>query len=110
MRLLPNIRYGTERYPENIARRLRILNITTWAGASVAAFFAVGQILDGTPGLHRVAAINVLAALLLMAVPLLHRFGPLAAPIAFVVCSYLAIFVVCSMCSGPAPGCSSSTC
>ena len=29
-RFLPNIRYGTERYPEKIARRLRALNVAAW--------------------------------------------------------------------------------
>lgn len=97
MGLLPNIRYGTEHYPENIARRLRVLNITTWIGAGVAAFFAITQVLDPTPGLQKVAAINAVTAVAMMAIPLLHRFGPLAAPLAFVVCAYTAIFVVCSL-------------
>lgn len=97
VRLLPNVRYGTEQYPENIARRLRVLNITTWIGAGVATFFAITQILDPAPGLQKVAAIHALAALVLTAVPLLHRIGPLAAPIAFVICAYAAIFVVCSL-------------
>jgi adenylate cyclase len=95
LRLLPNIRYGTGRYPENVARRLRALNIATWIGSGVAVFFAITQILDPTPGLQKVAAINALAALVLMAVPLLHRIGPLAAPLAFVISAYAAIFVIC---------------
>lgn len=95
MRLLPNIRYGTERYPENIARRLRVLNITTWIGAGVAAFFAITQIADSSPGLRAVGVINTVTAITMAAIPLLHRFGPLAAPLAFVVCAYTAIFIVC---------------
>ena len=50
MRLLPNIRYGTERYPEKVARRLRALNITTWIAAVVASGFAIVQLLDPTHG------------------------------------------------------------
>jgi hypothetical protein len=75
LRLLPNIRYGTERYIENIARRVRLLNISAWIGSGVAVFFASKQILDPTPGLQKVAAINALSTLVLMAVPLLHRIG-----------------------------------
>jgi len=48
LRLLPNIRYGTERYPEKVARRLRALNITTWIAAVVASGFAIVQSLDPT--------------------------------------------------------------
>lgn len=96
LRLLPNIRYGTERYPENIARRLRVLNITTWIGAGVAAFFAITQIVDTTPSLQAVGLINTITAIAMAAIPLLHRFGPVTAPLAFVVCAYSSIFVVCS--------------
>ena len=61
MRLISIIRYGTERYPEKVARRLRWLNITTWIVSAVASGFATVQFLDPTPGLWRVAAINALA-------------------------------------------------
>jgi hypothetical protein len=40
MRLLPDIRYGTERYPEKVARRLRTHNIGTWIAAASCACFA----------------------------------------------------------------------
>jgi hypothetical protein len=36
-RLIPNIRYGTERYPEKVARRLRAMNIAVWTAAALAA-------------------------------------------------------------------------
>ena len=35
------IRFGTERYPEKVARRLRTVNIGTWIGTLVHAFFAL---------------------------------------------------------------------
>jgi adenylate cyclase len=54
MRLLPNISYGTERYPEKIARRLRVLNVTAWCSAVVASGFAVSQVFDRT--LHTLAS------------------------------------------------------
>jgi hypothetical protein len=39
-RLLPDIRFGTERYPEKVARRLRTVNIgTRIAAACYAPFF-----------------------------------------------------------------------
>jgi adenylate cyclase len=97
LRLLPNIRYGTERYPEKVARRLRALNMTAWIAAAVGASYSVAQWLDPTPGLWKVAIANAASALVMSAVPLLHRFGPLAAPIGFTVVAYAAIFVICAL-------------
>ena len=37
MRFLPDIRYGTENYPEKVARRLRAFNLTAWSSAAIAA-------------------------------------------------------------------------
>jgi hypothetical protein len=37
MRFLPDIRYGTENYPEKVARQLRARNLTTWCGAAGSA-------------------------------------------------------------------------
>ena len=91
----PNIRYGTERYPEKVARRLRALNIATWIASAVASGFAIVQFLDPTPGLWKVAAINALAAVVWATIPLLHRLGPLAATCLLASSSlYASIFVV----------------
>ena len=81
MRFLPDIRYGTENYPEKVARRLRALNLATWCGAAVAASGFVSDValkfLDPKPGLWKAATVNVLAALIYASIPLLHRFGTL---------------------------------
>jgi adenylate cyclase len=94
LRLISIIRYGTERYPEKVARRLRWLNITTWIVSAVASGFATVQFLDPTPGLWRVAAINALAALVCPAIPLLHRFGSLAAALVLFIIGYVYFFFV----------------
>jgi adenylate cyclase len=94
MRLLPNIRYGTERYPEKVARRLRALNIAAWVGAGITGGFAIVQFLDPTPGLWKVATVNALAAPLWAAIPLLHRVGPWAAPPVLLAFAYAYFFVV----------------
>ena len=81
MRFLPDIRYGTENYPEKVARRLRAVNLAAWSAAAIAAFgFAnvvVLEFLDPKPGLWKVGAVYALAASILASVPLLHRFGTL---------------------------------
>lgn len=94
MRWLPDIRYGTERYPEKVARRLRALNLAVWIFAVVASGFAVARLLDPTPDLWKVGAINAVAAVLCAAIPLLHRFGHLAAPIAATIVGFFYCFVV----------------
>ena len=96
MRLLPTIRYGTDRYPEAIARRLRALNITTWTASLLGASFAVTQLLDQRPGMWMPGVVNALAALILIAIPLLHAVSPLAAPLAFSITGYVAIFLDCA--------------
>ena len=90
--LLPNIGYGTERYPEKVARRLRALNIAAWLGAAMTAVFTVLRLLDPAPGMFRRGLINAAFAVMIGSIPLLHRFGPLAAPLAFVVLAYAIIF------------------
>jgi signal transduction histidine kinase len=81
LRFLPDIRYGTENYPEKVARRLRALNLAIWTAAAIAAFsFAhvmVLEFLNPRPGLWKVGVVLALAALIWASIPLLHRFGPL---------------------------------
>ena len=97
MRLLPNIRFGTERYPERVARRLRATNLTAWTGAATFAAYSIAQFLDPTPGLWKAATANAISAAALAAVPLLHRFGPLVAPVGVIVSGYTGLFVVCAL-------------
>ena len=77
MRLLPNIRYGTEGYPEKVARRLRVVNITTWSAAAGFAWFALLQVLDPAPGMLTRGFVSLAVAIALALVPLLHRVSSL---------------------------------
>src|SRR5437764_529627 len=90
--LQPNVRYGTERYPEKVARRLRALNIGAWIAAATMAVFAVLRLVDPAPGMFRRGLTNAAFALMAACLPLLHRFGPLAAPLAFVALVYAVLF------------------
>jgi adenylate cyclase len=94
LRFLPNIAFGTERYPEKIARRLRAVNITAWIAAPVAAAFALFQALEDFQRLKVLVGINAADALVWGAVPLLHRFNQLAAPLALAVSVYLSNFAL----------------
>jgi adenylate cyclase len=84
MRFTQIIRYGTERYPEKVARRLRATNIAAWIGASATGFFAIWRFLQGAEHWKY----TVLVALAFGLTPFLHRFSPLAAPLALVAIGY----------------------
>ena len=94
LRLIPNIRFGTERYPEKVARRLRLANIAAWVGALITAGAAVRQYTGTYPGSWKLAAVNAAAALVFMAIPLLHRYGPLTAAVALFITGYAATFAL----------------
>ena len=84
MRLLLDIRYGTEGYPDKIARRLRTVNIGTRFAAAGHAFFAVATLVDVTR-LWWLVLWHIVAMLLFAGVPLLHRLGPWAGGLATLV-------------------------
>src|SRR5437763_11474927 len=94
MRLIPNIRYGTERYPEKVARRLRAFNFTVWLAAVVPGSMVFVRSFDGK---WKVAAVDALVTATYVSMPLLHRFGPLVAPLVFVVIAYGVLFWVASL-------------
>jgi adenylate cyclase len=96
MRGLPSIRFGTERYPEKVARRLMAVNITAWLSAAVTAFFAAVILLNPVPESWRIATFNAIATLVFASIPLLHRFGSVVAPLALVAFTYLFILWVIS--------------
>ena len=80
----PGIAYGTEAYPEKIARRLRAVNIAAWSMASGTLFFTILRLLDPRPEMLPRALANFGATLVLALLPLLHRFGPLIAPLTLI--------------------------
>jgi adenylate cyclase len=87
MRLLPNIRFGTERYPDKVARRLRTLNIAVSAAAATHASYA-GVLLFDPARYWWLVVWNLGAALLYAGIPLLHRANRFAAPGAATVLFY----------------------
>jgi adenylate cyclase len=94
MRLLPDIGYGTGRYPARVARQLRGVNLIAWCSAAAALAFGLAQALAPARELALPAAINLAAAALFAGIPLLHRFGRLAAPVAIVALAYGYLLVI----------------
>src|SRR5262245_56022482 len=94
---LPKLRPTLDRHPQKVARRLRAVTIAAWMAAGLSALFAAAQFLDPTPGVWKVATINMLGALWYASIPLLYRFGPSVAPVALIISAYSAIFILCMM-------------
>src|SRR5215470_15700278 len=94
LRLFPDTRFGTERFPEKVARRLRTVNLTTWMAATITTCFSVAQFLNPAPGLWKTAAVNAFAAAIYASVPLLHRFGSLAAGVTLLIVAYANFFAL----------------
>jgi hypothetical protein len=102
LHLLPNIRFGTEGYPEKVARRLRGVNIAAWLSAIMPSVFVIVRALDGR---WLLALDNALTAAAFASVPLLHRFGQAVAPTVLAIFFYIHIFrVVKRMAPGVAYG------
>lgn len=94
MSWLPDFSYGTENYPPQIARRLRILNATAWGGAVFVAAFAIYNLFH--PKLWSLGITNTLTVVFLATLPFWHRFGELAAALLYLTVSYSLIFIICS--------------
>lgn len=85
----------TEHYAASVARRLRVLTVTTRIAAAVSGFFGVLQLFTA----HQqpwVGVINILSAAIYLLTPQLYRFGELIAPLTFFLVAYASITIVCT--------------
>lgn len=94
MRFIPNIHYGTEGYSEKVARRLRAFNVSVWLAATVPAGMVFVRLATGK---WLVAGADALVAAIYVSMPLLHRFGPLVAPLTFLSILFAVLFWVSSV-------------
>lgn len=86
-------RARNQHYAESFARRVRVLNINAWMAVFVCGGYGIVGVFAGA-GMSRPQVVDILAALIFAAVPLLHRFGELVAPLTFFCASYVSIFVI----------------
>jgi adenylate cyclase len=77
MHLFRLVEFGTTAYPPKVARRLRGVNIAALTGGALSFLFALTYALNPAPGMYLPAATNAVDTVLLLLVPLLHRYGPL---------------------------------
>ena len=87
-------RARNEHYADSYARRVRVLNINAVMAVVVSATFAILGIWAGS-GTRQTQVVILIAASIFAAVPLLHRFGELVAPLTFIATAYAVIFFIC---------------
>lgn len=83
-----------QHYADTAARRARVLSITSWMAVLVSVSFIAVQLFIGS-WLWQVIAINIVAALIFAAIPMLHRFGELVAPLTFITTAYATVLASC---------------
>lgn len=81
MRVIPNVRFGTEHFPNRVARRLRALTFASWSAAAIHALYAI-VLLHDLEHFRWLIVLNAVWTLIDASVPLLYRFGRLAGPVA----------------------------
>ena len=81
-------------YAERIARQRRVVNILTWLAAAFSASFAVLLVVAQRGSIY-MAIVNAVMALVFAAIPLLHRFGSLVAPLTLILTTFVSLSIVC---------------
>lgn len=94
MRAEPRVR--NQHHAERIARRRRILQLSTSMAMAISLSFGILQVVVA-PQLWWAGAINLVGAVIYAAIPYLHRFGELVGPLTFIGTAYVSIFIVCWM-------------
>ncbi|HEY9303134.1 MAG TPA: adenylate/guanylate cyclase domain-containing protein [Mycobacterium sp.] len=94
VRAEPRVR--NQHHAERIARRRRILQLSTSMAMAISLGFGILQVVVA-PQLWWAGVINLIGAAIYATIPYLHRFGELVAPLTFTGTAYVSIFIVCWM-------------
>nr|BBX77184.1 adenylate cyclase [Mycobacterium florentinum] len=87
-------RARNDHYADSHDRRVRVLNINAMMAVVISLLFGILGIWAGTFA-QRTQVITLIAAMIFLTVPWLHRFGELVAPLTYIVSAYLVIFFIC---------------
>lgn len=85
-------RARNQHYADSAARQYRVLAIAAWLAVLVCVDFVALQLITGV-WTWQIISLNALAAMIFAAVPWLHRFGDLIAPLTFIGAAYVTVFV-----------------
>ncbi|PQM48544.1 adenylate/guanylate cyclase domain-containing protein [Mycobacterium talmoniae] len=83
----------TQHWAEGSTRRMRVLKITAWIGATITTIFGVMQLFTGN-ALWWIGLINLATAVIFAVTPKLYKYGELVGPLTFIGVAYVAIFVI----------------
>ncbi|GFG96374.1 adenylate cyclase [Mycobacterium timonense] len=87
-------RARNQHYADSAARQYRVLAIAAWLAVLVCVDFVALQLITGV-WTWQIISLNAGAAMIFAAVPWLHRFGDLIAPLTFIGTAYVTVFVSC---------------
>ena len=82
---------GTAGYSTEIRHRLKILNLIAALIAITTGIYAVQNVFMDFQRFLPIILINAAMFLAALCIPLLHRFGPIAAGITLVICEYVTL-------------------
>ncbi|MBN9263579.1 MAG: adenylate/guanylate cyclase domain-containing protein [Hyphomicrobium sp.] len=88
--------YGTEAYPLNVRRRLKIMNVTAYVIALFTLVYAIQQMFLDFQTWKPVIIINLVMAAVALTVPFLHRYGELVGASVILVSELAGIFLLTS--------------
>ncbi len=83
--------WGTQPYPSEVRRRLKILNVFAGLVAIATCTYAVQNAFMDYEKYKPIIAINTALLVVAAGLPLLHRFGPITAALTLVICEYVAL-------------------
>jgi adenylate cyclase len=81
-------------HAETLARRLRVLTVTTRIAAVASGFFGIQGLIVGQDVVW-IGMVNLVSAAIFLTIPLLYRFGEVAAALVFFGVAYASITVLC---------------
>jgi len=82
-----------QHWAEAVSRPQRVLNIASWIAAAVTMTLGMLQAITGDRVLY-IGLINLVTAVVFLAIPLLHRFGTIIAALVFVVLAFASLTFV----------------
>jgi adenylate cyclase len=88
--------YGTEGYPPQVRRRLKIMNVTAYVIALFTLVYSFQQMFVDFQTWKPVIVINLIMAAVALSIPFLHRFGELVGPMAILTSELVGIFILTS--------------
>jgi adenylate cyclase len=86
--------YGTAGYPHAVQRRLRIMNVVAYMIAFFTLLYVLQHLFVDARLWRPVILVNIVLAAVALAVPFLHRFGPIVAGLAIALAELVGMFLI----------------